>query len=570
VFNSGVRRVRSLVLAMFVVAAFVVAIVAAPAAAAQPPVHLGQAANEFNSGLTGTGFGSCECTVAQFHDVGPAGSSYTIPFDGVLVGSGFYLGNLIEPTDTVQLQTVHKSGAFGGTVVSEGAAHSIFGRTKKAVAGFYDRVPAQAGDVLAARFETGHTGEATPFFFKAAAGDETRISNSPRAAGESLEPATALAPERRINLEAVLEPDEDHDGYGDVSQDLCPGSPIATSACSGALLGSSLQGERSLSGGVCGGSGCTRIEKTVGGVSTAAPFDGVVVRWRILTASFSGTYRARVVAPLGDIGGGFSTYRILRSSESEFISALAISPLMAKISSFETRMPIAAGDYVGLTRGPQGEGFQASSGAATYFESNEPGLDGNGITGTTHNGTVLYDADIEPDVDGDGYGDVTQDSCPSASAIHEGQCPAVAADVAGSSGGGAAATGPRPIAPPPNRPSPPTIGSLAVKPKSFHAKPLGPAPQRSTWGTKVKLSLSRPATVALAIEARHGRRFRIVTRLSKKSAAGKDSIAFNGQYRHAGEPTELPAGTYRLSASAGDAAGTGPVERTTFTVLPSA
>ena len=37
----------------------------------------------------------------------------------------------------------------------------------------------------------------------------------------------------RVNLEAVLEPDEDNDGYGDFSQDLCPGSPIALSACAG-------------------------------------------------------------------------------------------------------------------------------------------------------------------------------------------------------------------------------------------------------------------------------------------------------------------------------------------------
>ena len=42
-----------------------------------------------------------------------------------------------------------------------------------------------------------------------------------------------------MNMQAALESDADSDGYGDSSQDLCPGDGGATdTACSGELFGS--------------------------------------------------------------------------------------------------------------------------------------------------------------------------------------------------------------------------------------------------------------------------------------------------------------------------------------------
>jgi hypothetical protein len=112
------------------------------------------------------------------------------------------------------------------------------------------------------------------------------------------------------------------------------------------------------------------------------------------------------------------------------------------------------------------------------------------------------------------------------------------------------------------------IESLTVKPRSFHVRPLGTIGARGRWGTEVKLSLSAAAAVTLAIEARHGRRFHVVTRLSTESAARRNLVRFSGRYRHAGMITDLAPDTYRLSATAKGIAGTGPVRRTTFTVLP--
>ncbi len=570
------RLIRSLAGGVLLWSVLATALLAAPAGAAPLPVHLGQVGSESTTAYA-TAAGGCDCTVAQFGDAGPVANSYTIPYNGVITAGAFYLGAELEAGNTVQVQTAHKTGATTGTVVSEGTAHGLLGLTPSAVHAFVERVPARSGDVLAARFHSSYYIQTTPFFFKTAAASDLAAVAGPTAAGGSFTTSGSPAAERRLNLEAVLEPDEDHDGYGDASQDLCPGSPIATGACSGSLYGSDLQGERSVAPPACGAGGCMEVQTAIGGASTAAPSDGVVVRWRVLNAE-SGPYTLRVVSFLpGSSGGVYRTYRVLHSSATESVTAPA-GPLFSKISTFQTRLPIPVGAYLGLGK-PSGRnfGFQASGGSATYSEVDNVG-DGLAASGETHNGTFLYDADIEPDVDGDGYGDITQDSCPTSAAVHEGPCPAVTAPggeaTSPPTGNGQAPAGTgqqAPTTPAPADPAPPVkIGSLAVKPKSFHAQPLGRVGARGDWGTEVRFSLSAAATVTFAIEARHGRRFHVVTRLSTAAAAGRDSIRLSGRYRHAGKVTDLAPGTYRLTAIAKSGAGTGPLKRTTFTVLPPA
>lgn len=557
---QDVRLVRSLARVVLLPVALASALAVAPADAAGP-VHLGQDGSASTTG-SATAAGGCDCTVAQMHEASPTSNSYVIPFDGVIVASGTYVGNFVEATgtDTVRVQTVNRTGAATGTVVSEGTAHSLLGLPKNTVDRFYDRLPAHAGDVLAARFHDSGFIESTPFFFKSAAtADEVKVSTA-TAAGGSLSGAEPPVAERRVNIDAVLEPDEDHDGYGDASQDLCPGSPIATSACSGTLFGSSLQGERSNPPASCLPS-CLYVQTSLGGVSTASSSPGVVVRWRVLNGN-SGAYRIHVLTDNpGGSGGAFHAYHVLGASEVGNVTA-PTDPALSKISSFQTRLPIPAGAYLGLSvPGGTVPGFQPSvGGQATYSRTEAPFPGITGIVGESHNGVILYDADVEPDADGDGYGDVTQDSCPTAASVHEGPCPAAAA-----SGGAAAA----PVVTARGRVvALPKIGGLAVKPKSFHAKPLGQVPARGDWGSKVKFSLSLSATVTLAIEAQHQHRFQVLTRLTKKLAAGHTSVAFSGQYRHAGKLADLPPGSYRLTATAKSSAGTGPLKRTTFTILP--
>jgi hypothetical protein len=459
---QGVRLVRSLAGVGVLTAFFAVALACGSVAAAPAPVVLGQVGSASTT-EGATGWGGCKCTVAQMQS--PTGSPYTIPYDGVIVSSGTYVGTTVEAGDTVQVQTVRKTGATTGTVISEGTAHGLLSLPTGAVSRFLDRLPAHAGDVLAARFHDSPLISSTAFFFKStSAADETEFSEPAVATGGSLagNPTTAA---RRVNLEAVLEPDEDQDGYGDASQDLCPGSPIAAAACSGSLFGSDLQGGRSNPPLSCG---CMYVQTSLGGVSTAAPSAGVIVRWRVLNGS-SGSYRINVLTdhPEGS-GGAFRAFHVLSISESVHVTA-PLNEVISKISSFPTRLPIPVGGYVGLTVPGGVPAFQSSPGGqATYARGEAPFPGISGVIEEAHNGTIMYDADIEPDVDGDGYGDVTQDSCPSSAAVHEGLCP-VAPPIA------EVPARPAPVPPTTGHPLP-KIGALKVKPKEFHAKPLGRVP----------------------------------------------------------------------------------------------
>lgn len=97
------------------------------------------------------------------------------------------------------------------------------------------------------------------------------------------------------------------------------------------------------------------------------------------------------------------------------------------INSFKTRIPVQAGDRLGLY-GPNSPG---TLGCNTGVDGDEMG----GLHGATPLGSVNVfppspkfqvpvSATLEPDADGDGYGDETQDGCPKSAAYHE-ACPTV-------------------------------------------------------------------------------------------------------------------------------------------------
>ncbi len=376
---------------------------------APAPQHLGETAT------AATSIGNCACTAIQFADTGTALGSYAFLYSGVITKSGFYVGEPIGATDWVQMRSFNHSGTNRVTVAGDGAKHMLQGLTPKSVATFYERLPVDALGVLGARYSIGNASiNATPTYFNSASPfDEIIGTTTSLAVGDSWEETPGK--NKRVNVEAVLEPDEDHDTYGDVSQDLCPGSPIGGGPCSGTLFGSDLQEAHSNGGGA--GFEPLLVQKTIDGVSTTLPFDGVVVRWRVLSSN-NGSFRIRVLSPEG------SGLKVLSSSAVESVS-VAPSPPIGKVTSFATRLPIPAGSYVGLgspTQSLPPIALHVSGASATEFHD---AGDGSVISapGTARSWEVAYDADIEPDADHDGYGDVTQDSCPEAGSVHDGTCP---------------------------------------------------------------------------------------------------------------------------------------------------
>jgi hypothetical protein len=142
-----------------------------------------------------------------------------------------------------------------------------------------------------------------------------------------------------------------------------------------------------------------------------APSDGVVVRWRVRVVT---TQDPGVTAAL----------RVIRGDVGHGTGATESIPAAAGTYTFPTRLPIEAEDLIGID----------TSGGLRYFafgmdgdlrEDWSPALPDGGSRPpdyTTTSSRVELNADVEPDVDGDGYGDETQDQCPGNPAVQAKPC----------------------------------------------------------------------------------------------------------------------------------------------------
>jgi hypothetical protein len=137
---------------------------------------------------------------------------------------------------------------------------------------------------------------------------------------------------------------------------------------------------------------------TASQLGVSAPSSGVITRWRVKAGSDSSPVRLRVLRPGGNEVG--------RSAE--------VTPPTGTVTLYETRISIQAGDRIALECCGDGGGvFFAPSGSTTEIWTPPIGNDAPvpaPATGTQPWETMI-NADIEPDRDGDGFGDETQDNC---------------------------------------------------------------------------------------------------------------------------------------------------------------
>ena len=288
------------------------------------------------------------------------------------------------------------------------------------------------------------------------------------------------------------------------------------------------------------GSGCTIVSAITPSepngdlISSGAPSDGVITKFRIRAAAEHPgqiTFRVADVTPSADrktatatVAGTGPTvtcrrpHRGMRRSRNSPGAAGQAGPALAVD---ETEVEIAAN----LSGGPEFSYLFAPS-----------LVEGRGAQGSSEvTGELLVQATLEPDADHDGFGDETQDMCPT-QARTQGPC-----DL-----------------------TPPAVSGLKVR------------------GGKVSYSLSEASTVSLLLEKKlAGRRvagkcvaqtrknrakprcprFRAIGRSFSAAPAtsAPDSVALPGR---------LGPGVYRLTLSARDAAGNQTVQATTFTVKP--
>jgi hypothetical protein len=146
---------------------------------------------------------------------------------------------------------------------------------------------------------------------------------------------------------------------------------------------------------------CTMFtgDNTTGAPSVVAPFDGVIVRWRAKTGG-AATLALRTLRPAGT-----GSYSGVASSDSQSVTT-------AGTPTFASRIPVKAGDIIGLDVGAGNAKVVATANTTAIYAFNPPLASFAGIPGKHPNQELLVNADIEHDADGDGYGDETQDLCP--------------------------------------------------------------------------------------------------------------------------------------------------------------
>jgi Domain of unknown function DUF11 len=189
--------------------------------------------------------------------------------------------------------------------------------------------------------------------------------------------------------------------------------PVAANAATtvGSVSGSAVQNTS-----VCPDeAGCTLL-----GDNATVASAGVVTGWHIKSGSIGGEVRLRVLRPAG--GGKYTgagtgaPWKITRDDP--------------YVNDFPDRLPVKAGDVLAVDNTSNALFLSTDSGTVKAFTPSV--ADGATVAPTANEPgarRVLMSADIEPDTDGDGYGDETQDACPAAGDRHLAPCSGAQGDI---------------------------------------------------------------------------------------------------------------------------------------------
>lgn len=279
------------------------------------------------------------------------------------------------------------------------------------------------------------------------------------------------------------------------------------------------------------GFACTYFNTLGGAAAPQQTFAGVITSWRIQSGSSGGSVRLRVLRP-----GGPGRYTAVASSD--------VGLTASGVATFTSRVPIAAGDAIGVDN-DNGALIFAPTAASTFLF--QPALiDGQTGTPITNQTAarvqLLANATVEADIDLDGFGDETQDQCAD---DRTRQVPPCAPDFG--------------------------IGTVTVKPARLKV------PIASSKRVTIAFTLSRPATVTVTVEVRRAGRLVggaciapelapqagrctqrvIVRRVAGAFQAGRRSVSFPSR--------GLPVGAHRVRVEAADA--TGPAVASSAVVL---
>ena len=155
------------------------------------------------------------------------------------------------------------------------------------------------------------------------------------------------------------------------------------------------------------------------------PSAGVVTQWKVVSAAPSvGAEQLKVFRGTGN------------GNEFTVIAASANRVVTTGLNVFNTRIPVAAGDRFGVS----GDVFYCSTTNTLDVLGYAPEVVPVGTTKvftTAPDIQVAVTAVVEPDADGDGFGDETQDQCPQSASLQT-ACPPISLDTQVLAGKGSA------------------------------------------------------------------------------------------------------------------------------------
>jgi hypothetical protein len=163
-----------------------------------------------------------------------------------------------------------------------------------------------------------------------------------------------------------------------------------------------------------------------GMLPVTAPFSGVITEWLVnaninvesggkLATEFPRLFQQRLIVVRSE---GLGAFKVIGEAAGGALN-------LHGTNTYLTRIPVQQGDYIGLAGDPYAAYCTTENAADTFAYA---------VGGTPVGSTFAVEskaglqvpvvARIEPDVDGDGYGDETQDQCPQ-SAAYQTACPVV-------------------------------------------------------------------------------------------------------------------------------------------------
>jgi hypothetical protein len=153
---------------------------------------------------------------------------------------------------------------------------------------------------------------------------------------------------------------------------------------------------------------------------TAAPSAGVITKWKV-----------NLIPTPVTVPQTLKVLRVNSGAKSVQVVGEASANIVGGSNSFDTRIPVQAGDRLGLFEGGSNGPLICELPGASLLGAFEGGT-GVGATAPfieiPTEARVPVSAIVEPDADNDGFGDETQDQCPQNAAVQT-PCPVAALSV---------------------------------------------------------------------------------------------------------------------------------------------